>query len=44
MRDAFAASATGRRRVSIDIVVEFLPFASINTIDRGLALVDGLGQ
>ena len=26
----------------MDMVVEFLPFSSINTIDRGIALVDGL--
>jgi sugar phosphate isomerase/epimerase len=42
MRDAFAAICDKAAPGNIDIVVEFLPFASINTIDRGLALVDGL--
>jgi len=42
MRDAFAAICDKAAPRNIDIVVEFLPFASINTIDRGLALVDGL--
>jgi sugar phosphate isomerase/epimerase len=42
MRDAFATICDKAAPRNIDIVVEFLPFASINTIDRGLALVDGL--
>jgi sugar phosphate isomerase/epimerase len=42
MREAFAAICDKAAARNIDIVVEFLPFASINTIDRGLALVDGL--
>ncbi|GLR77442.1 sugar phosphate isomerase/epimerase (plasmid) [Azospirillum oryzae] len=42
MRDAFAVICDRAAERNIDIVVEFLPFASINSIDRGLALVDGL--
>lgn len=42
MRDAFQALCEKAAPHAIDLVVEFLPFASINTIDRGLALVDDL--
>ena len=40
---AFARICERAAPLGIDIVIEFLPFASINTIDRGLALFDGLG-
>jgi sugar phosphate isomerase/epimerase len=43
MRTAFAAICERAAPLGIDIVIEFLPFASINSIDRGLAILDGLG-
>jgi sugar phosphate isomerase/epimerase len=43
MRTALASSCERAAPLGIDIVIEFLPFASINTIKRGLALFDGLG-
>ena len=43
MRAAFATLCERAAPLGIDIVIEFLPFASINTIDRGLAILDGLG-
>jgi sugar phosphate isomerase/epimerase len=43
MRAAFAGLCERAAPLGIDIVIEFLPFASINTIDRGLAVLDGLG-
>jgi sugar phosphate isomerase/epimerase len=43
MRAAFAALCERAAPLGIEIVIEFLPFASINTIDRGLAVLDGLG-
>jgi sugar phosphate isomerase/epimerase len=43
MRSALATICERAAPLGIDIVIEFLPFASINTIDRGLALFDGLG-
>lgn len=43
MRAALAKICERAAPLGIDIVIEFLPFASINTIDRGLALFDGLG-
>jgi sugar phosphate isomerase/epimerase len=43
MRAAFATICERAAPLGIDIVIEFLPFASINTIDRGLAILDGLG-
>lgn len=42
MREAFNALCEKAMPHNIELVVEFLPFASINTIDRGLALVDNL--
>lgn len=42
MREAFQVLCEKAAPHAIDLVVEFLPFASIDTIDRGLALVDGL--
>ena len=44
MRTALAAICERAAPLGIDIVIEFLPFASINSIDRGLALFDGLGM
>ena len=43
MRSALATICERAAPLGIDIVIEFLPFASINTIDRGLAVFDGLG-
>ncbi|KQS71770.1 xylose isomerase [Rhizobium sp. Leaf371] len=43
MRDALAVICQRAAPLGIDIVIEFLPFASINTIKRGLALFEGLG-
>ena len=43
MRDAIARLCERAAPLNTDIVVEFLPFASINDIDRGLALFDGQG-
>ena len=43
MRSALATICERAAPLGIDIVIEFLPFASINTIDRGLALFEGLG-
>lgn len=43
MRDAVFKICERAAPLGIDIVIEFLPFASINTIDRGLAVFDGLG-
>jgi sugar phosphate isomerase/epimerase len=43
MRGVLAAICQRAAPLGIDIVIEFLPFASINGIDRGLALFDGLG-
>ena len=43
MRAAFAKLCERAAPLGIDIVIEFLPFASINTIDRGLAILEGLG-
>ena len=43
MRGALATICERAAPLGIDIVIEFLPFASINGIDRGLALFDGLG-
>lgn len=43
MRAAFATLCERAAPLGIDIVIEFLPFASINTIDRGLAVLEGLG-
>ncbi|WP_146590188.1 sugar phosphate isomerase/epimerase family protein [Puniceibacterium confluentis] len=43
MRDALAGICERAAPLGIDIVIEFLPFASIDSIDRGLALFDGLG-
>lgn len=43
MRATFAALCERAAPLGIDIVIEFLPFASINSIDRGLAILDGLG-
>jgi sugar phosphate isomerase/epimerase len=43
MRATFAALCERAAPFVIDIVIEFLPFARINTIDRGLAILDGLG-
>ncbi|MBY2924381.1 sugar phosphate isomerase/epimerase [Rhizobium leguminosarum] len=43
MRSALATICERAAPLGIDIVIEFLPFASINSIDRGLALFEGLG-
>lgn len=43
MRSALATIGERAAPLGVDIVIEFLPFASINSIDRGLALLDGLG-
>jgi sugar phosphate isomerase/epimerase len=43
MRSGLARICERAAPLGIDIVIEFLPFASINSIDRGLALFDGLG-
>ena len=43
MRATFAKLCERAAPLGIDIVIEFLPFASINTIDRGIAILDGLG-
>ena len=43
MRTALAAICERAAPLNIDIVIEFLPFASINSIARGVALFDGLG-
>jgi sugar phosphate isomerase/epimerase len=43
MRSSLAMICERAAPLGIDIVIEFLPFASINSIDRGLALFDGLG-
>ena len=43
MRTALASICERAAPLGIDIVIEFLPFASINTIKRGLALFEGLG-
>lgn len=43
MRSALAVICERAAPLGIEIVIEFLPFASINGIDRGLALFDGLG-
>ena len=43
MRAAFAKLCERAAPLGIDIVIEFLPFASINTIARGLAILEGLG-
>ncbi len=43
MRSALVRICERAAPLGIDIVIEFLPFASINGIDRGLALFDGLG-
>ena len=43
MRSALATICERAAPLGIDIVIEFLPFASINAIDRGLALFEGLG-
>lgn len=40
MRDAFAGLCERAAPLGVDVVVEFLPFASINTIDRAVALTD----
>ena len=41
MRAALATLCERAAPLGIDIVIEFLPFASINTIDRGLASSTG---
>lgn len=43
MRTALAAICERAAPLNIDIVIEFLPFASINSIARGVALFEGLG-
>ncbi|MEO9786884.1 MAG: sugar phosphate isomerase/epimerase [Aurantimonas coralicida] len=43
MRTALANICERAAPLNIDIVIEFLPFASINSIERGVALFDGLG-
>lgn len=43
MRDAFAKLCERAAPLGIDVVVEFLPFASINTVDRAVALTDIAG-
>ncbi|MBB5737677.1 sugar phosphate isomerase/epimerase [Xanthomonas arboricola] len=43
MRDAIARIGERAAPLGIDIVVEFLPFASVNSIDRALALTQNLG-
>ncbi|NHT78770.1 sugar phosphate isomerase/epimerase [Rhizobiaceae bacterium CRRU44] len=43
MRSALHSICERAAPLGIDIVIEFLPFASINNIKRGLALFEGLG-
>lgn len=43
MRSALYSICERAAPLGIDIVIEFLPFASINNIKRGLALFEGLG-
>tara|TARA_R110002124_G_scaffold1797_19_gene11640 strand:+ start:13562 stop:14440 length:879 start_codon:yes stop_codon:yes gene_type:complete len=43
MRGALVGICERAAPLGIDIVIEFLPFASISTIDRALALFEGLG-
>ena len=43
MRTALAAICERAAPLNIGIVIEFLPFASINSIARGVALFEGLG-
>jgi sugar phosphate isomerase/epimerase len=43
MRSALRTLCERAAPLDIDIVIEFLPFASINSIERGLALLKGLG-
>lgn len=40
MRDAFAKLCERAAPLNVDVVVEFLPFASINTVDRAVAMTD----
>jgi sugar phosphate isomerase/epimerase len=43
MREAFAGICEKAAKFDMDIVMEFLPFSLINTIDLGLAVVKDLG-
>jgi sugar phosphate isomerase/epimerase len=43
MRAALVGICERAAPLGIDIVIEFLPFASVSTIDRALALFEGLG-
>jgi len=43
MRDAMAKLCEKAAPLGIDLVIEFLPFASISTIERGLQVFEGLG-
>lgn len=43
MRKGVAGLCERAAPLGIDIVIEFLPFASISTVDRALALFEGLG-
>ena len=43
MRAALVGICERAAPLGIDVVIEFLPFASISTIDRALALFEGLG-
>lgn len=43
MREAIAKLGERAAPLGIDLVVEFLPFASINSIARGIALTENLG-
>lgn len=43
MRAALVGICERAAPLGIDVVIEFLPFASVSTIDRALALFEGLG-
>ncbi|WP_263260569.1 sugar phosphate isomerase/epimerase [Pseudomonas sp. RIT-PI-S] len=42
MRDAFAVLCDRARPFGVNVVIEFLPFSSVNTIDRALAVTENV--
>ncbi|MEB0204560.1 sugar phosphate isomerase/epimerase family protein [Pseudomonas sp. CCC3.1] len=42
MREAFAVLCDRAKPSGVNVVIEFLPFSSVNTIDRAIAVADGV--
>ena len=42
MREAFATLCDRAQPYGVNVVIEFLPFSSVNTIDRAIAVTDGV--